>query len=339
MRKSVYLQRRIIALSYLMLAVNILSAQENASTAQMQNDTIFRIDWIGQTPADENENKTKSSKRFFNLLIGRNSLELNKPISVIAKNPDSMWILDQGSRMIFHTKDQSGEITPIYKTKLNELSSLVGICFAPENKILFTDSRQNNIFQITQGIRELTKLNNSLALQQPTGIAYSFMKDEIWVAETAAHRISVLNYKGELIKTIGSRGTGPEEFNFPTFIWIDKKGFVYITDAMNFRVKVYDLDGELISIFGKAGDASGCFASPKGIATDSYGHIYVADALFHTIQVFDKTGKLLYYFGNQGHGKGEFWMPVGIFIDDHDFIYIADSYNSRIQVFKLVIVE
>ena len=67
------------------------------------------------------------------------------------------------------------------------------------------------------------------------------------------------------------------EFNFPTFIWIDNKGIVYLVDTMNYRIQILDKTGNFIFSFGSIGDATGYFARPKGIATDSHGNIYVAD--------------------------------------------------------------
>ncbi len=61
--------------------------------------------------------------------------------------------------------------------------------------------------------KELRNLNDSLVLEQPTGIAYSALNNQIWVAETRAHRLTILNDKGEVIVKIGGRGIGPSQFN------------------------------------------------------------------------------------------------------------------------------
>ena len=220
--------------------------------------------------------------------------------------------------------------------KIAAFPSLVGITAFHNTEILFTDSQLNQLFLVNAEKKECRILNDSLKLNQPTGIAYSVINNEIWVVETGAHRIVVLNEKGEIKKTIGSRGNGKGEFNYPSNLCIDKIGNIYILDAMNFRVQVLNKEGDVISVFGTIGDATGSFARPKGIATDSYGNIYVSDALFHVVQVFDIKGNLLYYFGSQGHDEGQFWMPAGLYIDNNNYIYVADSYNSRVQIFQLI---
>jgi DNA-binding beta-propeller fold protein YncE len=275
----------------------------------------------------------KSVGKFF---FGKTPIIITKPISVLALNPDKLWILDQGTGKIISLENNKATIPSFTNNSKHNFSSLLDLAFLTKEEILFTDSRLNHIFQLNTKDENLTILNDSLKLNQPTGIAYSSKSDQIWVVETASHQISILNKKGDLVKKIGKRGSGYGEFNFPTFITINKSGFVYVVDAMNFRIQIFDLDGKFIASFGQVGNGSGSFASPKGIATDSFGNVYIVDALFHAVQIFDKSGTFLYAFGKQGHGTEEFWMPTGICIDDENFIYITDTYNSRVQIFKLM---
>jgi DNA-binding beta-propeller fold protein YncE len=297
-----------------------------------QADSItFEVVWIGQfSSSDDFTDKESFSDKVLNFLFGSNIQRLFRPLSVITKGDGTIFVLDQGSQSLVMINKKEGEI----KSK-SGFPSLVGMCLNESEEILFTDSALERIFIQTEDSEDPRVLNDTLNLNRPTGIAYRQFSNQIWVVETGAHRIAVLDKEGNLVKYFGQRGTSAGEFNFPTFIWIDKEGIIYILDSMNFRVQVFNSDGNVLSIFGESGDASGYFSRPKGIATDSFGHIYVVDALFHTVQVFDRNGKFLHNFGRQGQGKGEFWMPTGIHIDGKDRIYIADSYNSRIQIFQL----
>lgn len=323
---------KLIVWGFIFLSFNIVRAQDT-----IKNGKLPYVRWVRQFPSIET-NKTKQgfTKRIARIIFGKNPVVISKPINVFGENSKTFWVLDQGTGKIIQIHQNSAEIPRFLDKELTRFTSLVGICNMNNHGILFTDSRLQNIYLIDQSKRKLTPLNDSLSLKQPTGIAYSTLNDEIWVVETGAHRISVLNKKGEIIKRIGHRGNGNGEFNYPTFIWIDQLGNVYVVDSMNFRIQIFSKDGEFVSTFGQIGDATGFFARPKGIATDTFGNIYIADALFHVIQIFDKSGNFLYRFGEQGHGEGQFWMPAGIFIDDKNYIYVADSYNSRIQIFQLV---
>ena len=294
-----------------------------------------RVEWVEEFPTSKKNKTIQFSDRLKNLVFGNEQL-LIKPISIVVDKTGSLIVTDQGLNTIIKLSNQSNRKQRRIKNGQGSFSSLVGICLFNENGILFSDSYLNKVFLLNENERQPEVLNKSVELLQPTGIAYSSITKEIWVVETKGHRISILNEQGELIRILGKRGNNPGEFNYPTFIWIDKFGIIYVVDSLNFRVQIFDKTGEIISVFGKSGDGSGNFARPKGIAVDSHGNIYIADALFHTIQIFDKSGNYLYNFGSQGRNKGQFWMPIGVFIDENDNIYVADSYNARIQKFKLL---
>ncbi|MEZ4999560.1 MAG: 6-bladed beta-propeller [Bacteroidales bacterium] len=246
-----------------------------------------------------------------------------------------IWVADQGYGEVVETGVRDKSPGRFFSNREGRLPSIASICSMGNDTILFTDSSIGCIYLKVKS-SAYSELNDKLALNRPTGIAVSPVTGEIVVTETGSHRIVFLDRNGNLIRTIGNRGTSPGEFNYPTHIWIDEEGKIYIVDALNFRVQVFDYSGNFLMAFGEQGDATGYFARPKGIATDSRGNIYIADALFHTIQVFDNQGRFLHYFGEQGNSDEKFWMPSGISIDKNDFLYIADSYNSRLKVYKIV---
>ncbi|MCF6222179.1 MAG: 6-bladed beta-propeller [Flavobacteriaceae bacterium] len=308
----------------------------NAQIKVLNNDK-YKVQWIDQFPNNKSDKKNHKSKWLAKLLFGKKAdPNLIKPNAILKVNTDSYMVLDQGNNTIFQIKNQEKKLPKAIKKNKLGFTSLVDMCAFSNNEILFTDSRLNKIFRYNEENKSLLPFKTKHKFNRPTGIAYAKETKEIWVVETGSHKISVLNENGDLIKTIGKRGTKPGEFNFPTSIWIDKSGKAYVVDAMNFRIQIFDKEGTLLNVFGEPGNATGYFSRSKGIATDSLGNIYVADALFHTVQIFDINGKFLYQFGEQGREKGQFWMPSGIFIDNDDKIYIADSYNARVQIFKLV---
>lgn len=332
--KSIDFVKLLLILILASCCISNLRSQNNLPITN-KHEKIIR--WIDQFPSSEKfEEKEGIKGKVINFIFGKDKHIISKPFNLLASNPQSYWVLDQGTGKINQIRNNSFENNKFLNKAFNGYTSLVGICALDENNLLFTDSHLPYIYQVDLKKKKVISINDSLSLNRPTGIAYSKLKKEIWVVETGANRILVLNYKGEVKKIIGKRGSGQGEFNYPTFIWIDKEGSVYIVDAMNFRIQIFNKNGEFVSMFGKNGDATGYFASPKGIATDSYGNIYIADALFHVVQIFDKKGNYLYAFGEQGKEKGQFWMPTGIYIDNENYIYVADSYNSRIQIFQLV---
>ena len=329
---------------YICTLLILLITSSNGVT-QVLKDTSGVIEsaevkWLSEFPSKDKKQYKKRNGliKTLALIAGISTagqIQLSKPMSIIATSPEDIWVLDQGNANLLRVKENLGDVPRIFSRNKFIYQSLVGMCSLPDKGILFTDSRLNKIFFLTNDQKSVTVLSDSLVLNQPTGIAFYPAGKQIWVVETASHCITILDESGKKIRSFGSRGAGDGEFNFPTSIWIDDKGFAYVVDALNYRIQIFDKDGKFLNKFGEAGDTAGYFALPKGIATDSYGNIYVTDALFHLVQIFDKQGNFLHSFGSQGREAEKFWMPSGIFIDKQNTIYIADSYNSRIQLFNL----
>lgn len=315
-------------------------------SSQSPGDTLHPVisadvEWSSQypEPSKKSKRKVRTAGDLLNVISGAGRSEewvLNKPVALMADDPQHFWVADQGNGLLF-TFQKNKWVTPraFLKGKFRA-ESLVGICQLPGKGILFSDSRLNKLFLLNEDQAVVTPFAAGDSLMQPTGISVSPVSHEVWVTETAAHRIQVYDQEGNRVKTIGTRGNGPGEFNYPIAVCFNRQGQAYVVDALNYRIQVFDQSGKWMRSFGSAGNASGYFALPKGVATDSYGNVYVTDALFHNVQIFSPAGTFLYHFGTQGREKGQFWIPSGIFIDKLDNIYVADSYNSRIQVFKLV---
>jgi DNA-binding beta-propeller fold protein YncE len=294
------------------------------------------IRYLATLPSTDDGSNNSFFEKIFNFITGYEPVVYNNPVNVTASGIEDVWIINQGDGSILRYSDGETEKASAFKKKSSPFPSIVGLCSLGKEGILFTDSRLNAVYLLSPDGKQFNLFFDTITLQRPTGVAYSEKTGEIWIVETGAHRISVFDKNGVRKNTIGKRGGGPLEFNFPTYIRIDASGKVYIVDSMNFRVQILSANGDFISSFGKQGDVTGTFARPRGIAVDSKGNIYVVDALFNNVQIFDDGGRLLYYFGSQGRGEYQFWMPSGIFIDKNDYIYVSDSYNGRVQIFQLL---
>ena len=307
-------------------------------TAQSNLESNFSVEWI-KNFSRENEVKTEEGvfSQFLNLVAGVTEEKLLKPFNLVKYGDDSYFVLDQGLFTPLLITEDGFEV--IQNDEFKVFPSLVGVCKFKDEKILFTDSKLAKIFIYDTDEEELDIFHKSQKLSKPTGIIYDPAQKLIYVTDTDEHKILVLDEDGNLIRKIGERGEDEGEFNFPTFLTLDRDHNLYVVDAMNFRVQVFNVHGNYVRSFGEAGDATGYFNRPKGITVDSYGHIFIVDALFHTVQIFDADGNFLYNFGGLGQLNSRFWLPSGITIDAENNIYVADSYNSRIQVFRLLVDE
>ena len=186
----------------------------------------------------------------------------------------------------------------------------------------------------------------------PTGAATDG-QGALYVADTGQHQIRVYNSQGQLQRSFGSLGSGPEQFYEPRGVAVDGQGNVYVADTWNARIVKYGPDGKLSTTWGvgdqdladgrratitdgepakNAANPLGFFG-PRGVAVDGHGNVYIADTGNKRIVVTDSQGTYRYQFGSVGSALGQFNEPTGVAVDGQGNVYVADTWNGRVQVF------
>ena len=157
-------------------------------------------------------------------------------------------------------------------------------------------------------------------LSYPWGVTVN--NKQVYVADSGSNRISVFNLGGHLIRTIGSRGSGPGQFNWPTAVAISPDGDMYITDNNNHRVQVFSPDGVFQREFGK-----GQLNSPRDILITADGQVLLADTCNNRVIIFNTTGQLIHSFVQVGPD------PSGLAIDHNGDLLVTLFSNKQVAVF------
>ncbi len=267
---------------------------------------------------------------------GRRRHEMVRPFGLTVAPDGRIIVADPDSRSV-HVFDQArSRYQRISRAEDAPLGSPIGVAADLRGRIYVSDSVRGKVFRFNGKGKWLDSFGEGEDLLRPTGIALDRERALLYVVDTIGHRIVVFDLEGRRIRTIGRRGKGAGEFNFPVGIALGPGGHLHVTDSMNFRVQILDAKGRFLRSFGRAGTGPGDFDKVKGIAVDADGQIYVVEALHDVIHVFDREGELLTVIGGTGTGLGEFWLPAGIHIDPDQRIWIADSANHRVQVLHIL---
>lgn len=295
-----------------------------------------RIRYIGDLVGEESLKARKSGgEKFRELLAGPSPKTGFSTPNSVAVHDSTVYVSDGQSHCVFMLDLAARTIKPIIAPDGKPLLWPIDICIAGDT-LAICDSQRASVFLCDlQGKHKLTLGAGSL--KRPSAVTFVECKREWWVLDTGEHAIVIYDDKGTPVRTFGTRGDGPGEFNFPAgFASVNDYGVV-VADSMNFRVQVFDPatgSPHPHSIFGKKGDAAGDFALPRDVASDADGNLYILDSQFENIQIFDRRARLLMALGGEGRKPGEFYLPSGITIDEQDRIWVADTYNRRIQVFQ-----
>ena len=190
-----------------------------------------------------------------------------------------------------------------------------------DNVIYKWDVNHDNKLLLTLGTRGVTGDNASQdSFNRPTDIAFAPNGDFFITDGYGNSRVAKFSKDGKFIKTWGSKGTGPGQFNLPHAVVIDSRNRVLVGDRSNKRVQVFDLDGNFLEMYTTLG-------APYGLAIAKDDTLYTSDADAGTITI-SKNGNVLDLIENLGR-------PHEIGLDPSGAIYMGDvrSFRAR-KIYK-----
>jgi len=180
----------------------------------------------------------------------------------------------------------------------------------------------------------------------------------IYICDQYNHRIRKIDTRG-IITTIAGNGSegfggdgGPATaaiLNFPSNVFPDNLGNLYIADQANNRIRKINASGIINTIAGNgttgySGDGGQAINAainyPGSVKVDARGNVYIADSRNYRVRKIDGSGMINTIIGNGTAGfSGDGGLPAlaeidgpwDIAIDSSGIIYIGDCLNNRIR--------
>ena len=142
-------------------------------------------------------------------------------------------------------------------------------------------------------------------------------------------RVHKYTAAGEWVRSWGSPGSGPGEFDLPHSVRVDRNDRVLVADRTNNRIQLFDPDGNYLTEWGG-------LHHPDTLFIDADDILYVAE-LDQRVSILNLEGERLAGWG-QGvrlETPGEFrGCPHGIWTDSRGDLYVGEvQTDGRIQKF------
>lgn len=189
---------------------------------------------------------------------------------------------------------------------------------------------------ITPAPLEIRSVLLTSGLNEPWGVSVCLDRGEVIVAESGSHSISVFDTAtGVKLRSFGSRGNGPRQFNTPCGVAITPSGSLLVCDSNNHRIQLLSPTGELLKSVGSKGKKALQFNEPIGVGVHpESGKIYITEFRNNRVQILNCDLSYCGRFGQSGTGPGCFSRPYGVGFDSTGNVYVAERENGRIQVFS-----
>jgi sugar lactone lactonase YvrE len=263
--------------------------------------------------------------------IGKGLYAWSEAHSVRVDRDDNIWAIDKGSNMV--------------------------IKFNPEGRVVWVFGRRQ---EAADGAGPLGHPNPPLPpvdglFRQPTDVAWD-SQGNIYITDGYVNsRVAKFNKDGDWVKSWGSKGAGPGQFNLPHSIAIDLQDNIYVGDRSNRRIQVFDTEGEFKRMFTidvppdpasravngatpTGEDLKRVIGQPNSLCITPGPNqvLFVGESTFPgRIFKVSLDGKVLGVIGRSGRNPGEFSGAHALACPSDHEIYAAETANWRVQ--KLVL--
>ncbi len=200
--------------------------------------------------------------------------------------------------------------------------------------------------EFVKTIGDIESEDENILFYMPSDIAFD-SQGNMYILDTGNHRIQKFNPDGKFLASIGRKGQGPAEFQYPLSLDIDSEGYLYVADSGNQRIQVLKPDGtdhktiQMIKVsvgpikIAKSGDmimGSGGFMSfgPGGMNED--------EVLPKIIKVLDMEGEVKKEFGEKKDYNDFLMNRMGnafhYTVDKNNNIYVSFDNQNRIDKYS-----
>jgi DNA-binding beta-propeller fold protein YncE len=264
--------------------------------------------------------------------IGKNLYAWSFAHDVRVDKDDNIWVIDKGSDMI--------------------------IKFNPEGRVTMVFGRKKEASDDgAEAWKRVTPPRPPIdgQFRQPTDVAWDNDGNTFISDGYVNSRVAKYDKNGDWVKSFGTPGSKPGEFNTPHGIANDAKGNIYVADRGNKRIQVFDPDGKFlremkldVPVPADARPWFGNMPTPETNATQSAGapwtvcitpgptqYIYTSDAFPGRIYKMTLEGQILGVLGKAGRQPKQFGWIHQIACPSENEIYVAEIVNWRVQKLTL----
>lgn len=154
----------------------------------------------------------------------------------------------------------------------------------------------------------------------------------LWVTDTGNKRIVQYTLKGDYVRTIGTAGAGPGQFNEPVGIALAPDGTVFVADMYNSRVQILRADGSYLGEFKVEGWGGQDVNDKPYIRVLRDGRIALSLPSLNQVRIYDRSGKVL---GLIAPTDDPLNRPYGLVETADGKLWVSEGGAARVRLFDI----
>lgn len=201
--------------------------------------------------------------------------------------------------------------------------------------------------EFVKTIGDIESEDENVLFYMPSDIAFD-SQGNVYVLDSGNHRIQKYSPAGQYIASIGRKGQGPAEFQYPVSIDVNSEGYLFISDPGNQRIQILKPDGADHKTIQMVKDSVGVIRiSESGHMIMESGGGFISfpapgmdenkslsklikvlssegDVQKNFVEPLDYKNFLINRMGNQSHFT----------VDKNNNIYVAFEFQNRIEKYS-----
>jgi hypothetical protein len=263
--------------------------------------------------------------------IGKNLYAWSFAHAIRVDKDDNIWAIDKGSDMMIRFNPE-GRVTMVFGRKKEASDEGTEPWKHPRPPLPAVDGQ----------------------FRQPTDVTWDTQGSIFFSDGYINSRVAKYDKNGRWVKSWGTPGSGPGQFNTPHSIAADAKGNIYVADRGNRRIQVFDPDGTFEReikidvpvpadaqvwmgakpVQGEGQPGTMQSGAPWAVCiTPGPGtqYLYASDAFPGRVYKLSLDGRVLGMLGSSGRQMKEFGWIHEIACPSENTIFVAELLNWRVQ--------
>jgi uncharacterized protein (TIGR03663 family) len=266
------------------------------------------------------------------------------PVDVETDVAGNLYVIDSATKKLQKFDAQGNFLAAVdiraNPTDLNEQSQPWGLTIGPNGDIVVADTFGWRLRVFDKDLKPIggfgqapdtTKAPGPFDLFGPRdGVIDS--QGNLWVTDTGNDRIQVYTLGGQYVRTVGSSGSGPGQFDEPVGLSIGPDGAIYVADMFNRRVEVLNPDGSFRSQFPVEGWGGQEVNDKPYLRVLKDGRVAVSLPALNVVRIYNSAGAVV---GTINPTDEPLSRPYGIVETAGGKLWVVEGGSGRLRLFDI----
>jgi predicted membrane-bound mannosyltransferase/DNA-binding beta-propeller fold protein YncE len=266
------------------------------------------------------------------------------PVDIESDSAGNLYVIDRATRKL-QKFDQAGNFLAAVDIRVNpadrnEGAEPWGLAIAPNGNVIVADTFGWRVRIFDRDLQAIGGFGNPPTPNTVPGPYDLFgprdvgidAQGNLWVTDTGNARIVIYSSTGEYIRELGTRGSGPGQFNEPVGINIAGDGAVFVADMYNLRVAILNPDGSYRGEFEVEGWGGTDVKDKPYLRALRDGRVAVSLPSQNEVRVYDQAGTVTQVIAPADDPLNR---PYGIIETADGTLWIAEGGSGRVRQFPL----